>query len=68
MEAQSSHGNPAYRCRHGHTSAHPPGMRQTCRGKSRREAIRCLKRYVARELYPLLQAAGTPTDPAATPA
>jgi transposase len=37
-------------------------------GKSRREAIRCLKRYVARELYPLLQAAGTPTNPAATTA
>jgi transposase len=37
-------------------------------GKTRREAIRCLKRYVARELYPLLRAAGIPTDPAATTA
>ena len=37
-------------------------------GKSRREAIRCLKRYVARELYPLLRSTATPTDPAATTA
>jgi site-specific DNA recombinase len=28
MDSQLSHGNPAYRCRHGHTSAHPTGMRQ----------------------------------------
>jgi transposase len=28
--------------------------RRTKEGKSKREAIRCLKRYVARELYPLL--------------
>ncbi|MBV1856701.1 zinc ribbon domain-containing protein [Catellatospora tritici] len=28
MDPQSSHGNPAYRCRHGHTSAHTAGMRQ----------------------------------------
>lgn len=28
MESQLSHGNPAYRCRHGHTSAHTAGMRQ----------------------------------------
>ncbi|MEU4645682.1 ISL3 family transposase [Micromonospora sp. NPDC023814] len=33
-------------------------------GKSRREAIRCLKRYVARELYPLLRAASASNDPA----
>jgi Transposase IS116/IS110/IS902 family/Phage integrase family len=37
-------------------------------GRTRREAIRCLKRYVARELYPLLRAATTATNPAATPA
>jgi hypothetical protein len=28
--------------------------RRTKEGLSKREAIRCLKRYVARELYPLL--------------
>jgi site-specific DNA recombinase len=28
MDPQSSHGNPAYRCRHGHTSAHTTAMRQ----------------------------------------
>ena len=28
MDPQSSHGNSAYRCRHGHTSAHTAGMRQ----------------------------------------
>jgi len=28
MDPQSSHGNPAYRCRHGHTSAHTAAMRQ----------------------------------------
>jgi hypothetical protein len=28
MESQLSHGNPAYRCRHGHTSAHPTSTRQ----------------------------------------
>jgi hypothetical protein len=27
MDPQSSHGNPAYRCRHGHTSAHTAAMR-----------------------------------------
>lgn len=28
MDSQLSHGNRAYRCRHGHTSAHPAAMRQ----------------------------------------
>ncbi|RZU53215.1 recombinase-like zinc beta ribbon protein [Krasilnikovia cinnamomea] len=28
MESQLSHGNPAYRCRHGRTSAHPTSTRQ----------------------------------------
>jgi hypothetical protein len=28
MESQLSHGNPAYRCRHGHSSARPAGMRR----------------------------------------
>lgn len=35
--------------------------RRVRQGKTRREAIRCLKRYIARELYPLL------TPPAARP-
>jgi len=34
-------------------------------GKTRREAIRCLKRYIARELYPLLS---TPASPSPSPA
>jgi site-specific DNA recombinase len=29
MESQWSHGNPCYRCRHGHTTAHLPGARST---------------------------------------
>ena len=32
--------------------------RKTAEGKSKREIIRCLKRYIAREVYPLLN----PTD------
>jgi len=28
MQSQLSHGNPAYRCRHGHTTAHRAAMRQ----------------------------------------
>jgi transposase len=31
-------------------------------GKTRRETIRCLKRYVAREIYNLLQPPTTPTS------
>ena len=30
--------------------------RRTKEGRSKREIMRCLKRYVARELYPLLTA------------
>ena len=30
--------------------------RKTAEGKSKLETIRCLKRYVAREVYPLLTA------------
>lgn len=37
-------------------------------GKTHREAVRCLKRYVARELYPLLHPARAATEPAATTA
>ena len=36
--------------------------RRTAQGKSRREIIRCLKRYIAREIHRLL------TDPPAVPA
>jgi transposase len=32
-------------------------QRRIAEGKTKREALRCLKRYIARELYPLLQAA-----------
>jgi hypothetical protein len=42
--------------------------RRISEGRTRREAIRCLKRYVARELYPLLTAAGRSTTPAASTA
>ena len=34
-------------------------------GKTRREAIRCLKRYIARELYPLITSPPAQTIPAA---
>jgi hypothetical protein len=33
--------------------------RRTKEGRSKREIIRCLERYVARELYPLLAAQST---------
>ncbi|WP_084263536.1 transposase [Actinomadura formosensis] len=36
--------------------------RRTAEGKTRREAIRCLKRYVAREIYQLIT--GSPSDTA----
>jgi hypothetical protein len=35
MQSQLSHGCPAYRCRHGHTSAHTTAMRQASRVRSR---------------------------------
>jgi transposase len=37
--------------------------RRVCEGKTRREAIRCLKRYVARELYDLIVRAMQHTSP-----
>jgi transposase len=42
--------------------------RRTTEGKSTKEIIRCLKRYVARELFPIIAAALTPaeTPPATT--
>ena len=33
--------------------------RRTAEGKSRREIIRCLKRYIAREAYRVLVSAGS---------
>jgi hypothetical protein len=43
-------------------SAHPPTLiyveRRTKEGRSKKEIIRCLKRYVAREVYRHLRAAG----------
>lgn len=38
--------------------------RRTQEGKTKKEIIRCLKRYIAREIYPLLN----PSPPASTPA
>jgi hypothetical protein len=37
--------------------------RRTTEGLSKTEIMRCLKRYVARELYPHLQAITTATTP-----
>jgi len=34
--------------------------KRTAEGKSKREILRCLKRYLAREVYRVLVAAGTP--------
>lgn len=34
--------------------------RRTAEGKSRREIMRCLKRYIAREVYPVLLSAASP--------
>lgn len=50
-------------------SCHAPtrayAARRTAQGKSRREAIRCLKRYVAREIYQLIsQLTQQPATPA----
>jgi transposase len=36
--------------------------RRTAGGKSKKEIIRCLKRYVAREVYAILTTPGTPKD------
>jgi len=42
-------------------SSHPPTRayveRRTAEGLSKKEIMRCLKRYVAREVYPHLRAA-----------
>lgn len=39
--------------------------RRTAEGKSKREIIRCLKRYVAREIYRVLVSGGSPSPPTA---
>ncbi|MFD6973295.1 IS110 family transposase, partial [Streptomyces sp. NPDC059949] len=41
-------------------------QRRLTEGKTRREIIRCLKRYVAREIYRLLVPATTPADQTGT--
>jgi hypothetical protein len=38
--------------------------RRTAEGLSKKEIIRCLKRYLAREVYALLPASDTPASPA----
>ena len=49
---------------------HPPTRanvtRRTAEGLSKPEIIRCLKRYLAREIYPILT--GPAADPATSPA
>jgi len=44
-------------------SSHPPSRayvdRRTKEGLSKKEIIRCLKRYVAREVYPYLRTPGS---------
>jgi transposase len=42
--------------------------RRAAEGKSKREAVRCLKRYLARRLYRVLQATATPLTDAPPPA
>jgi transposase len=37
--------------------------RRTAEGKSKREIIRCLKRYVAREAYRVMISCGASTSP-----
>jgi hypothetical protein len=39
--------------------------RRTAEGLSKREIIRCLKRYIAREIYAALPLSTTPTQPPA---
>jgi transposase len=41
--------------------------RKQAEGKSRREALRCLKRHLARRVWRLLQPPGAPGDPAPSP-
>ena len=41
-----------------HPATRAYAERRTAEGKSKAEIIRCLKRYVAREVYPHLRPAG----------
>ena len=41
--------------------------RRTAEGKSKRETMRCLKRYIARELYGVLVSTVVPTTPLSAP-
>ncbi|MDP9488457.1 MAG: IS110 family transposase [Actinomycetota bacterium] len=41
--------------------------RRTAEGKSKRETMRCLKRYIARELYKILVSTVVPTSPVSAP-
>ncbi len=36
--------------------------RRTAQGRTKQEIIRCLKRYIARELFPHINTVITPTD------
>jgi len=36
--------------------------RRTAEGRTKQEIIRCLKRYIARELFPYINTAITPAD------
>jgi hypothetical protein len=42
-------------------------VRRTKEGKSKREIIRCLKRYIARELYPILTSPSPRARPISVP-
>jgi transposase len=41
--------------------------RRATQGPTRRKAVRCLKRHIAREIYQLLQQLGLATHPPSTP-
>ena len=42
---------------HCHQATKDDAARRTAEGKTKREILRCLKRYIAREVYPRLPAA-----------
>ena len=46
------------------TRTHEYVARRTAEGKSKREIIRCLKRYVARKVYRVLLSCGSRSSPA----
>ena len=50
---------------------HPPtiayAQRRTAQGLTKKETIRCLKRFLAREIYHLLPQPSSPTNPPAAP-